>query len=87
MKFYANAKIIVSGKKEFEDKEGKPIKYYENIVKSEDGGTATLNSGADYSDCEGKDGVIEVMLKDNGKLTLKRFIEDGNVEVPEAEIA
>lgn len=86
MKLYANARIVASGKKEFNDKEGNPVVYYENIIKDKEGFMATVNSQADYSEHEGKNGIVELQLKDNGKVTLKRFIQDESFEAPEKEI-
>lgn len=86
MKLYANARIIASGKKEFTDKEGHPVTYHENIVKDTEGSVATINSQADYSDCEGKDGIIQVQLKESGKVTLRGFSTGESFKLPEEEI-
>jgi len=87
MKVYTNAKLIASGRKEFDDKEGNPVKYFENILKDTEGNVATINSQADYSSCEGQAGVAEFRIRDTGKLSLISFTVGEGFELPEKEIS
>jgi len=86
MKVYTNAKLIASGRKEFDDKEGNPVKYFENILKDTEGSIATVNSQADYSACEGETGVAELRIRDTGKLSLIGFTVGESFALPEKEI-
>jgi len=83
MKTYAQVKLIACGKKEFDDKEGNPVRYFENIIKDQAGSVATVNSQADYSDCEGKEGIAHLFLKENGKVSLKAFVVGETIDLPE----
>jgi len=83
MRVFAEVKFLASSKNSFTSKEGEYVEYYENAVKG-DSGIITLNSKADYTACEGKDGVIEIEAadRDDGKgfkLTLKGFIADAKI--------
>jgi len=87
MEVYANAKLVACGSKEFIDKEtGNPVKYFEIILKSQDGKVATVTSGADYNQVEGQSGIAVLRIKDTGKLSLYRFIVGAPFEEPEKEI-
>jgi len=83
MRVYAEVKFLASSKLSFTSKEGEYVEYYENAVKG-DSGIITLNSKADYSECEGKEGVAEIEaaeLETKGfKLTLKAFKEGLKIE-------
>lgn len=90
MRVFAEVKFLASSKMSFTSKEGEYVEYYENTLKG-DGGVVTLNSKANYEECEGKEGVaeIEATEKEDGKgykLTLKKFVEGETIEMPEDEI-
>lgn len=91
MRVYAEVKFLASSKNSFTTKDGEYVEYFENAVKG-DSGIITLNSKANYYECEGKTGVaeIEAAESDTGKgfkLTLKGFTEGADLDIPEAEIA
>jgi len=86
MHLYANAKLVASGKKEFLDKEGNQVEYYENILKSTDGEISTVNSQADYTGVEGKTGIATLRLKDSGRVSLLSFNPNQTFEIPEVTL-
>jgi len=87
MRVYAEVKFLASTKESFTSKDGEYVEFFKNDVRT-DSGVLTFNSKADYTECEGKDGVaeIEATEKDDGKgfkMTLKGFkegIKIGNLE-------
>jgi len=87
MRLYAEVKFLASDKQSFTSNEGEYVEYYVNAIRGE-GGIMELNSKADFGECEGKNGVVEIEAKenDNGKgfkMTLKKFTEGESLEVPE----
>lgn len=91
MKLYANARMLSSEDKSFQDKKsGETITYATNILKGvEDGGVLEVNSKTLYEDYEGKTGiaVVKARIQNDGmKLTLTDFIVDETFEVPEGNI-
>lgn len=91
MRVYAQVKFLASDKQSFTSDAGEYVEYHVNAIRG-DGGIMELNSKADFGDCEGKEGVVEIEAKesDNGKgfkMTLKKFTEGEVLEVPENEIA
>jgi len=88
MRVYAKAKFLASDKNSFVSADGETVEYFVNAIRG-DGGIMELNSKADYTECEGKEGIAEIEAKENDsgkgfKLTLKAFTE-GDV-LPDKEI-
>lgn len=86
MRVYAQVKFLASDKNSFTSDQGEYVEYYVNAIRGE-GGIVELNSKADFGTCEGKEGIVEVELKenDNGKgfkATLKKFHEGEALEIP-----
>lgn len=91
MRVYAEVKFLASDRQSFTSDEGENVEYHVNALRGE-GGIIQLNSKADFSECEGKEGVAEIEAKENEngkgfKLTLKRFTAEESLELPEEEIA
>jgi len=86
MKVYANTKLVASGAKSFDDKDGTEVRYFENILKDTEGAIATVNSKADYSAVEGQMGIATLRIKNDGKLSLMSFAADESFELPESDI-
>lgn len=83
MRVFAEVKFLASSKNSFTSKEGEYVEYFENALKG-DGGIVTLNSKADYTACEGEEGVVEIEAaeKEDGKgfkLTLKGFVKGAGI--------
>jgi len=77
MRVFAQGKLLASSKMSFTSDKGEYVEYFENAFKGE-GGIISMNSKADFSGCEGMEGVVEIEAKelDSGKgfkLTLKNF--------------
>jgi len=90
MRVYAPVKFLASDKNSFTSDAGEYVEYFINAMRGE-GGIIELNSKADYSSCEGKEGVAEIEAKemDSGKgfkMTLKRFVEDAKIDLPTEDI-
>lgn len=87
-KLYAPVKFLASDKQSFVSDDGENVEYYVNAVRAE-GGILELNSKADYSACEGQEGIAEIEASGENKrfkLTLKKFYADAVIELPDAEI-
>lgn len=90
MRVYAPVKFLASDKNSFTSDTGELVEYHVNALRGE-GGIIELNSKADYSECEGKEGIAEIEAagRDDGKgfkLTLKKFFEGASIELPEGEV-
>lgn len=90
MRVFAEVKFLASSKQSFTSQQGEYVEYFENAVKG-DGGIITLNSKADYTECEGKTGVIEIELteREDGKgfkAVLKKFTEGETIESADDDI-
>lgn len=90
MRVYAQVKFLASDKQSFTSDSGEYVEYHVNALRG-DGGIIELNSKADFGECEGKEGVAEIEAKeaDSGKgfkLTLKKFTEGEELEVPTEDI-
>jgi len=91
MRVFAQVKFLASSKNSFTSREGEYVEYSENVLKG-DNGLITLNSKANYEECEGKEGVAEIEATEIGgdakgyKLTLKRFVEGEKIEVQAEDV-
>lgn len=90
MRVYAEVKFLACDKQSFTSDQGEYVEYHVNAIRG-DGGIMELNSKASFSECEGKEGVAEIELKENDsgkgfKATLKKFTEGETLELPEEEI-
>jgi len=77
MRVFAEVKFLASDKQSFVSDTGENVEYFVNAIRGA-GGIMELNSKADYTECEGKDGIVEIEAKENDggkgfKLTLKSF--------------
>jgi len=89
MRVYAEVKFLAAVKQSFTSKEGEYVEYFENSLKGK-AGVITLNSKADYTECEGKEGIaeIEAAEMDGGKgykLTLKAFVVGETLDMDEED--
>jgi len=87
-KLYAPVKFLASDKQSFTSDQGEDVVYFVNALRAE-GGIIEVNSKADYSACEGKEGIAELEATGENKrfkLTLKKFYEGAVIELPEEEI-
>jgi len=85
MLVFAEVKFVASDKNSFTSNDGEYVEYHVNVLRG-DGGVIELNSKADFSECEGKEGVAEIWAetKDKGfKLTLRRFVAGESIDFPE----
>jgi len=90
MRVYAEVKFLAASKQSFTSKEGEYVVYYENTLKGKQG-VVTLNSKADYTECEGKEGIAEIEAgeQEGGKgykLTLKAFTVGETLDMEEDDI-
>jgi len=90
MRVFAQVKFLASSKNSFTSNSGEYVEYSENVLKG-DNGLITINSKANYEECEGKEGVAEIEASEiegakGYKLTLKRFIEGEKIEVPTEDV-
>lgn len=90
MRTYAEVKFLASDKNSFTSDAGEYVEYFVNALRGE-GGIIELNSKADYSECEGKEGIAEIEAQENQgskgfKLTLKGFTAGETLDLPEKEV-
>jgi len=94
MELYTQGRLVAVSRESFKDKEtGDEIVYFINVLKTESGDILTANSKADFSDCEGKEGVagVEVSVKQvknagdlaQLKFNLRRFNVGETINVEE----
>jgi len=84
---YCQGKLLASSKQSFTSNEGEYVEFFENIIKAEDG-VLSVNSKADYSACEGQEGVfeLEARIREDGKgfkITLKKLSTGEQLDLPE----
>jgi len=91
MIFYANAKVVASGRNEGVDEGGAPFHWFDVVVKDDKGNRATLGTGMNnFEDFEGQEGVLEIRITDesNGKKKVRAvaFQPNETLDLPEKEI-
>lgn len=64
MHLYVEAKLAMVEKPEpFNDENGKPVVYYINHLKTDEGAVLVANSGTDFSEHESKRGVAKLRVR------------------------
>jgi len=66
MQIYAEGKLLAVSKEGFTDNEGVKVEYCTNVVKTSDG-IMTFNSKRDFSEYEGKEGIITLRLSEDAE--------------------
>jgi len=94
MKLYTQARLVAVSREEFKDKEsGDPVVYFVNVMKTDDGDIINANSKADFTACEGEEGVAGLAVsitqpKREGeyavvKYNLRSFDLDSKIDLEE----
>jgi len=88
MNLFANAEVKIVEKQSFTDEGGTTVEYFVNYIKNDEGEVLELNSKNDYTEFEGKTGVVKIRARKQEtrgfKLTMVGFVE-GDVIGSDAE--
>jgi len=82
MIIYTEGKVLAVSKEGFTDSENQKVEYFVNVIKTADG-IMTFNSKRDFSEYEGKEGIIALRLSEDSEK--KNRFKVSVVEVREGE--
>jgi len=63
---YTEGKVLAVSKEGFDDREGVRVEYCVNVIKTAEG-IMTFNSKRDFSEYEGKEGIIALRLSEDSE--------------------
>jgi len=88
---YTEGKVLAVSKESFDDREGAKVEYCVNVIKTADG-IMTFNSKRDFSEHEGKEGIIALRLSEDSekknrfKVSVVEVRVGETLGMPESEI-
>lgn len=91
MIMYIEGKILAVSKESFTDREDQKVEYCVNVVKTSEG-IMTFNSKKDFSEFEGREGIVLLRLSEDAekknrfKVSIVDFRDNETLDLPESTI-